>query len=105
MYITHNGAPVKESASLLTVRHAHVSESTALYRAKICDRYRPWVAKQQCGGGAVNVPNEYIFDTAEVRVFELLEHSDVVELDIEVLVDRFEGSSDRDVVLELNGYS
>ena len=41
----------------------------------------------------MNIPNEDVFDTAEVRVFELFEHGDVVELDVQVLVDRFEGAS------------
>ena len=43
--------------------------------------------------GPVNVPNKNVFDTAEVRVFKLFEHGDVVELDVQVLVDRFEGAS------------
>jgi len=50
-------------------------------------------------------PNEYVFDTAEMRVFELLEHGDVVELDVQILVDGFEGAADRDVILELHSDS
>ena len=52
-----------------------------------------------------NSPNEYVLDTAEVGVFELVEHSDVVELDVQVLVDGLEGAANRNVVLELNGHS
>ena len=38
-----------------------------------------------------------------MRVLQLLYHRDIVELDVEVLVDRFQGSADLDVVLELDG--
>jgi hypothetical protein len=38
-----------------------------------------------------------------VRVLELLEDLDVVELDVEVLVDALEDAADLDVVLELDG--
>lgn len=48
--------------------------------------------------------DEDILDAAEVGVFELVEHGDVVELDVEVLVDGFQGAADGDVVLELDGY-
>jgi len=37
-----------------------------------------------------------------VRVLDLLEHLDVVELDVEVLVDALEDAADLDVVLELD---
>lgn len=52
-----------------------------------------------------NVPNEDVLDTAEMWVFELLQHDDVVELNVEVLIDGFEGAADRNVVLKLNGHS
>ena len=38
-----------------------------------------------------------------MRVLELLEDLDVVELDVEVLVDALEDAADLDVVLELDG--
>ncbi len=38
-----------------------------------------------------------------MRVLDLLEHLDVVELDVEVLVDALEDAADLDVVLELDG--
>lgn len=41
--------------------------------------------------------------TYQMRVFDLFKHLYVVELDVQELVDRFEGSLDRDVVLEFNG--
>ena len=36
-------------------------------------------------------------------ILQLLHHRDVIELDIEVLVDRFQGPTYLDVVLELDG--
>lgn len=41
--------------------------------------------------------------TYEMRVFDLLDNLDVVELDIEVLVNALEGSLELNVVLELDG--
>ena len=38
-----------------------------------------------------------------MRVLDLLEHLDVVELDVEVLVDALEDAADLDVVFELDG--
>ncbi len=38
-----------------------------------------------------------------MRVLDLLEHLDVVEFDVEVLVDALEDAADLDVVLELDG--
>lgn len=40
-------------------------------------------------------------DTYQMRVFDLFYHSDIVQLDIEVLIDALECAADRDVVLEL----
>ena len=37
-----------------------------------------------------------------MRIFELIQDSDVVELDVEILVNRFEGAADGDVVLQLD---
>ena len=48
-------------------------------------------------------PNEDVLDAAEVGVFQLVEDGDVVEFDVEVLVDGFEGAADGDVVFELDG--
>lgn len=36
-------------------------------------------------------------------VLQLFYHGDVIEFDVEVLIDRFQGSTDLDVVLELDG--
>lgn len=57
----------------------------------------------------VHVPDhasadEDVLDAAQVRVLELVQHGDVVELDVEVLVDGFEGPADGDVVFELDCY-
>jgi hypothetical protein len=37
-----------------------------------------------------------------VRVFYLVHHSDILELDVEVLVDTLERAFDRNIVLELD---
>lgn len=39
-----------------------------------------------------------------MRVLVEVEHVDVVELDVQVLVDGLEGAADADVVFELDGY-
>ena len=41
--------------------------------------------------------------TDQMRIFELFHHLYIIELDVEVLVDRFQGSTDLYVVLELDG--
>lgn len=38
-----------------------------------------------------------------MRVFDLIHHLNVIELDVQELVDRLEGAADRDVILELHG--
>lgn len=48
--------------------------------------------------------DEDVLHAAEVRVLVFVQHLDVVELDVEVLVDGFEGATDGDVVFELEGY-
>ena len=48
-------------------------------------------------------PDEDVLHAAQMRVFQIVEHGDVVEFDIEVLVDGFEGAADGDVVFEFNG--
>lgn len=47
--------------------------------------------------------DEDVLDRAEMGVFQFIQNHHVVELDVEVLVDGFEGSADRDVVFQLNG--
>ena len=47
--------------------------------------------------------DEDVLDAAEVGVFQLVEDGDVVEFDVEVLVDGFEGAADGDVVFQLDG--
>lgn len=59
-------------------------------------------------GGQVDVAHDgpadkHVLDGAEVGVPQLLVDRDVVELDVEVLVDRFQGARHLDVVLELDG--
>ena len=46
--------------------------------------------------------DEHVLDGAQVRVLELLDDLDVVELDVEELVDALEHAPDLDVVLELD---
>lgn len=38
-----------------------------------------------------------------VRVLEVVQNGDIVELDVEVLVDALQSSTDRNVILELHG--
>lgn len=38
-----------------------------------------------------------------MRVFQLFHHLDVIELDVQELIDRLQGSPDRDVILEFDG--
>lgn len=46
--------------------------------------------------------DEHVLDGAQVRVLELLDDLDVVQLDVEELVDALEHAPDLDVVLELD---
>jgi len=39
-----------------------------------------------------------------MRVLVQVEHIDIIELDVQVLVDGFESAADADVVFELNGH-
>ena len=48
-------------------------------------------------------PNEHILDRRQMRVFIQIEDVDIVELDVEVLVDRFQGAADADVIFQLDG--
>jgi hypothetical protein len=41
--------------------------------------------------------------TYQVRVFQLLNYLDIIQLDVQVLVHALQRSTDLDVVLELNG--
>lgn len=38
-----------------------------------------------------------------MRVFEVIDHADVIEFDVEILVDALERTADLDIVLELDG--
>jgi len=46
--------------------------------------------------------DEDVLDGRQVRVFELVQHGDIVELDVQVLVDGLEGAVDADVVFQLD---
>lgn len=41
--------------------------------------------------------------TYQMRIFQLLQHLDIIQLDVQELVDGFEGAFDGDVVFELDG--
>jgi hypothetical protein len=45
-----------------------------------------------------------ILDAAQMRIAQFVQNRDIIELDVEILVDRFQGAADRDVVLEFYGY-
>jgi hypothetical protein len=62
----------------------------------------PLGAKGRLRTVGFDIPNEDVLDTAKVRVLELVKYGDVVELYVQILVNRFEGSPNRNVVLELN---
>ena len=47
-------------------------------------------------------PNEHVLDRREMRVFIQIEDVDIVELNIEVLVDRFQSAADADVIFQLD---
>lgn len=47
--------------------------------------------------------DEDILDGAKMRVLQLLDNRNVIELDVEVLVDALEHAADLDVVFELDG--
>lgn len=49
-------------------------------------------------------PYKDVLDGAQVRVFQLVEHDDIIEFNVEVLVDGFEGATDGNVVLQLDGH-
>ena len=48
-------------------------------------------------------PNEHILDRRQMRVFIQIEDVDIIKLDVEVLVDRFQGAADTDVIFQLDG--
>ena len=43
------------------------------------------------------------YSTHQVWVLHLFHHRNVVQLDVEVLVDRFQGAADADVIFQLDG--
>lgn len=42
--------------------------------------------------------------TYQVRVLDIIEDPDIVELDVEILVDALEGAANLDIILELDGH-
>ena len=48
-------------------------------------------------------PNEHILDRRQMRVFIQIEDVDIIKLDVEVLVDRFQSAADADVIFQLDG--
>ena len=98
MYISHNGTPRRLSACVCN----HSSESADLCRPSSLNKVFPLGPKSWQQKVGIDIPNKDVFDTAKVRVLELVEYGDVIELYVQVLVNRFEGAPDRNVVLELN---
>jgi hypothetical protein len=47
--------------------------------------------------------DEDVLDGRQVRVFELVQYGDIVELDVQVLIDGLEGAVDANVVFQLDG--
>ncbi len=48
--------------------------------------------------------NEDILNRTQVRVLQFIQHHNVVEFDVQVLVDGFQSAADRDVILQLDRY-
>lgn len=101
MYISHNGTPSRLSASV-SPHCNHCSESADLCRSSSLNKVFPLGAKSWQRKVGFDIPNKDVLDTAKVRVLELVEYGDVIEFYVQVLVNRFEGAPDRNVVLELN---
>src|SRR5277367_932692 len=101
MYISHNRTPSRLSAS--APPHCnHSSESADLCHPISLNKVVPLGPKSWQQKVGFDIPNKDVLDTAKVRVLELVEYDDVIELYVQVLVNRFEGAPDRNVVLELN---
>jgi len=41
--------------------------------------------------------------TDQMRILQLFHHLYIIELDVEILIDRFQGSANLDIILELDG--
>jgi hypothetical protein len=48
--------------------------------------------------------NKHVLHRRQMWVLVQIEHVDIIELDVQVLVDGFEGTADADVVFELDGH-
>jgi hypothetical protein len=101
MYISHNGTPSRLSAPV-SPQCNHSSESADLCRPSSLNKVFPLGPKSWQRKVGFDIPNKDVLDTAKVRVLELVEYGDVIELYVQVLINRFEGAPDRNVVLELN---
>jgi hypothetical protein len=101
MYISHNGAPSRLSASV-SPHYDRSLKSTGLCRSSSLSKVFPLGAKSWWWKVGFDIPNKDVLDATKVRVLELVQYSDVVELYVQVLVNRFEGAPDRNVVFELN---
>ncbi|KAK6841858.1 DNA repair protein pso2 [Apiospora arundinis] len=69
----------------------------------------PETSETEVEGGSKSVNEDELWDGKDtkggvVRVLELLEDLDIIELDVEVLVNALQGSPDLNVILELDGY-
>jgi hypothetical protein len=102
MYISYNGTSSRLSASV-SPHCNHSSESAWSLPSQLLEQSVS-LRRQELGSGKAgfDIPNKDVLDTAKVRVLELVEYGDIVELYVQVLVNGFEGAPDRNVVLELN---
>ena len=50
------------------------------------------------------VQRGYVDVTYQMRILQLLQHLDIIQLYIQELIDGFEGAFDGDVVFEFDGY-
>ena len=77
MYISHNGTPSRLSACV-SPHCNNSSESAGLCRPSSLNKVFPLGVKSRKVG--FDVPNKDVLDTAKVRVLELVEYGDVIEL-------------------------
>ena len=100
MYISHNGAPSRLSASV-SLHYDH-SLYPLVSAAHLLEQSVPLGAKSWRRNVGFDIPNKDVLDATKMRVLELVQYGDVIELYVQVLVNRFEGAPDRNVVFELN---
>jgi hypothetical protein len=86
----------------VSLHYDHSLKSTGLCRSSSLSKVFPLGAKSWRRKEGFDIPNKDVLDATKVRVLELVQYGDVVELYVQVLVNGFEGAPDRNVIFELN---